>query len=253
MRRLASLALFLALLSGPCEAALSIGTMGSNHQATLNTNALTTVTTSCPTGSLIVVLAGFTTIADSISSVSDGTTNTYTSVDDLNGTGISLEWAYSFNTANAVNTGSTITVTFNGTLTSEIGAVCIQGAATTAPLDVSNQSAQGTLSTAATAVNSGTLAQASEILLGGVAWPTTPGTRSCQGSGSGTWNSTTAGPTSTPTISICSQIVSSTSSVSFAPSWGTTNSYITDLVSFKAPGGGGASSAPLLTTLGGGP
>lgn len=248
MRKLAAF-LFALLLATPCAAALSVVTIGMHHMTTGTTNVLTTTTNDCPVGSLIVVTAGYVTVADTLSSVIDSAGNTWaTPFDNIAGTGIGIGWAYAVNTANDLPIGGTITATFGGSVATQLNAVCISGAATAAPLDVASQSANGASATSATTVNSGTLSQANEILIGGFVSATASNTVTC--GGSYTRINTASG---TPSGTMCTQIVSSTSSVSFAPTWVTSANYVTDLVSFKAAPTGGGNVPPALLTVGAGP
>lgn len=245
-------ALIAALLSlaQPCEAALSVVTLGSAHGTAATTRALTTATNDCPIGSLIVAETANVTIIDTLSSVVDSAGNTWqTPIDNLSGTGIGIGWAYAVNSTVDLPIGGTITATFSGSTTSALSAVCIGGAATSSPLDVHNQSANGLAASSATTVNSGTLSQANEILLGGLNTATTSGTVTCGGS----FTKTNAGASATPNPTICTLIVAATTSVAFSPTWTTSPNYITDLISFEAPGGVAATPGSPLTAIGVGP
>lgn len=236
------LLLTLALLAGsvaPAYAALSLANLGQHNVPGNATNILTTATNACAAGSLIVVQASYGTLADPLSSVVDSAGNTYqTPIDVISGTSIGSAWAYAINTSSNLPVGGTITATFAGANANAIQAVCIGGADTSTPLDKSNNTAQGTGTTSASTVSTGTLSNTAEVVLGTLANPTAPGTVTCGGS------FTKIAFNGTPSVNLCYQIVASSSSVSFAPTWVNSVNYVTDLISFQAPGGGGPTGPP---------
>lgn len=245
------LALFACLALTPAQAAITAAQIGNGAgPGTVSTLVLTT-TVDCAVGSTVVLLATDTTQA--LVSVTDNATggaNTWSApLDNLTGTGINLGWSYAVNTAHDLPIGSSITATFGGASANSLTASCIQGIVTSSPVDVSGQTAQGLAATSATTVNSGTLSQASEIVLGGLAGALAVGTVTC---GTG-WTSQSGGVSNIPSARICYQIVSSTTSVAFSPTWGGSSNYITDVISLKGSGGAAAAPFASLTTMGVGP
>jgi hypothetical protein len=245
------LALFIAafgLLSSPCEAALSAVSINTHTSAGATTNVLTTSGSDCPIGSLPVVATVYLTIADTLSSVADNVSNTWQApFDNITGTLVGVGSAYAINTTADISVGKTITATFAGSTPSGIAGICITGAATTSPLDVSNKTQQGTAATAATSVSTGTLAQANEIVVGVLVGTVAIGVVTC---GTG-WTKLPTLSNANGSVTICVQIVAATTSVSFAPTWANTANYVTDVYSFKAAGG--ATITPTRTLLGAGP
>lgn len=243
------IAFFACFALTPARAAISIVTLGIGGNG--SSSSLTNTTTAdCPIGSTIILLATQTTVADTLTSVSDSAGNTWAATfDNLSGTGIGLGWGIAINTTVDLPIGGQITANFGGATPNSFTGACIQGLATTSPKDVVGQTSQGLAATSATTVNSGTLAQASEIVLYGLGGATAVGTVTC---GSG-WTSLSSGVSNTPSARICYQIVASTASVAASPTWGSASNYILDLISLK--GSGGAAAAPLasLTTMGVGP
>lgn len=141
---------------------------------------------------------------------------------------------------------SAITATWNASGHVGMGAVSVSGLATASAIDVTGAGNNtGTPGTSAS-ISTGTLAQASEIVFGQVA---TAGTTAV--------TPAAAGFTAFSTITIASgnnvinwgyQIVSSTASVTYAPSWGggTTRAFGVNVYSFKALGAATACRLALL-------
>lgn len=247
--RAALLALLACFALTPARAAISIVTLGVGGNGSSITLSGTT-TADCPIGSTIILFATETTIADTLISVADDVGNTWAATfDNLTGTGIGLGWGIAINTTIDLPIGAHITATFGGATPNAMTGACIQGLATTSPKDILGQTSQGLAAMSATTVNSGTLSQASEIVLYGLGGAIAVGTVTC---GTG-WTSLSSGVSNTPSARICYQIVSSTASVAGSPTWGNPSNYILDLISLK--GSGGAAAAPLasLTTMGVGP
>lgn len=249
MRRLFALVL-LALL-GFAQPALAISNpvaLGTKSNDGSTTDVITTSTNDCPVGSLAIVLAGYSTIADTLSSVSDnssGGPNTWTVIDNTTRTGLGLGIAYS-NVAHDIAIADTITLTFAGSTASGASAICVvSGIVSSSPLDTHNHTSTGTTSPASS-VSTGILAQASELVLGNVTTSNST-TNDFTVGGSFTEIGTFDGAIGAD-VSFGYQIVSSTASVDWAPSWSvTTTAYVSDVVSFK---GAAAAAAPKRTLLG---
>lgn len=213
---------------------MAIGTplgLGTHNQVASGTNILTTSTNDCPVGSFIIVYVSFTTIADTLSSVADSAGNSYTVLENELGTAIGIGIAYCISSTFDLPVGGTITATMGGTVTSEIGASCVSGIAISSPIDVSAKTSNGLAATAAASVSTGTLSQPTEILFGLLACTASTGAITLGGS----WNqlANSSSSASTPTVTIAYQIVSSTASVAWAPTWSTARNYVTDLITVK--------------------
>ena len=249
-RSLLGLGLALTLLA-PADAAITRVNLGYHQSSGGGTTNVITTGADCPVGSVIVVVSSLNFASDSLSSVADNATggsNTYTTFDNIAGTGTEIGWGYtSVVTTNDLPIGGHITLTFGSTLTNSTAtAECVSGITASPALDVHNNTSQGTAASSATTVNSGTLSKSSEILYGGVSFSGGTGSQTCGGSFS-------TAQTSTSYVMMCYQVVSSTASVGFTPSWvGGSFNYVSDLVSFQATGGS-ASVIPSLTLLGAGP
>lgn len=243
MKRLASWLLVALLALAPLSARAGIAnavTLGFHNQAAATTNVLTTATNDCPVGSLAYILTGYTTIADTLSSVTDNSTggpNSWVVIENKTTTGIGLGVAYAVVTHD-IAVGNTITGTFAGSVTSEIYGTCVpSGVVTVSPLDISNKSQNGLAAAAAASVSTGTLAQPVEILMGTLATAADSGITTAGGSWTNLGRST-----STPGLMTSFQIVSVTTTVAWAPTWVTNNNYVTDISTFKGimlvPGAG---------------
>jgi hypothetical protein len=193
--------------------------IASSFSASVNASSITAATSAAiPAGALAVIVVGCnTTNSVTVSSVSDGT-NSYTkatSVSQNGGVGETSIW-YKLN-ASAVSSGATITVNFSGASGSPAQAGLI-GAYVTGPsaLDKTNQ---GTAASTTTSISTGTLSQSLEIIFGGnfennAASPTytTP---------SGFTNVATNVTGNNGAIALDYKKVTSTGSVTYAPSWST--------------------------------
>lgn len=239
---LASVALGLALLwGGAAQAALAAVTLGNHNQAAATTNVLTTVTNDCPVGSLIFILTAYTTVADTLVSVTDSAGNTWqTPIDNVTGTGIGIGVGYAKNSTVDLPIGGTITATFGGSVTTSVVGVCISGAATTTPLDIHNINTTGLAATSATTLNSGTLNNSVELVIGVFGTASTASSPTCNGSFGGGFQLN-----GIPSAKICALAVASTASVAFTPSWTNVNNYASDMLSFSASDIGGLSNQPL--------
>jgi hypothetical protein len=197
------------------------------------TQFTTTTTTNIPAGSLSVIVVGVNSSNSvTVSSVSDGT-NSYTSaVTQSQNGGVGQTSLWYVANAKAVASGATITVTFSGN-TGAVGqsgiiAAAVSGAMTTTPLD---KTASGSAASNTVTVASGALTLPSEIIFGGnfennSASPTytTP---------SGFTNIANVNTGGNGSIAMDYQIVSGTSSVSYAPSWSTGSSIGACVATFK--------------------
>lgn len=243
MRRLA-VALFalLALLwAQTAAAAIGFTAMGSTSGSA--SSLVLTVTNSCPAGDIVVAMAVWETISVSANALSDSGSNTWSSNIDTNATsGLRASMlSYSVLTTGLTGGTSTITFPFSASQSSgAVGAMCITGAVVTT-LDTHNNIVNGIASTTATTVSTGTLGNATEAVVGLIA--TNTGTSySCGGSFSLETNhngGVSAG------IAMCAQAVSSNASVSFAPSWTNSSTYISNVVSFM-PAPTCLHTAPML-------
>lgn len=242
MRKL--LAAFLACFLWATPAlATTIVTLGNHNQAASATNILTTVTNSCVAGSTVVLSSAYVVLADTLASVTDSAGNTWkTPFDNITGTGVGVGFAYAANTTADLPVGATITATFNGSTNTTIAAACVRSMTGTIATDTTAATSQGLAATSATTVNSGSLATSTDVAFGFLAAPTSQGTATCNGSYSKTGNSVT-----TPSITTCFQILASSSSLAFSPTWTNAVNYVSDLITFK---GTSSTSSCSMSTLG---
>lgn len=253
MMRFLFFLLALITLAQPCEAALAITGLGK-AQGNPNAGKQMSVFTGadCPVGSLIVIFNVTAATASDVFSFSDEVSNTYAAPFDsqANSAGVvSTIWGYAAHTTHDLPSGDTVTVTYTGTGNVETIIVsCITGAASSSPLDVSGPTANGgaTTATSGTTVNSGTLAQANEIVLGGAGYGTASGTVTCNGASGSNWTKPETQASGTPSGTMCSNIVASTSSIGFGPSWATASTWLFSVVSFKQAASVGGSKNGLL-------
>jgi hypothetical protein len=207
-----------------------------------------TTTADAPIGSLIVVLiAAWNSSNGTVSSVTDSAGNTYTLAAQGAATvGIPYPSAiyFSSNTPNDLPNGGTITVTNSGAVNQSYGAWSVSGC--NGGLDThTTGNASGVTSSS---LSTGALAQANEIVFG---------TTSTAGSLSGLANS--AGFTeiafapSGNAMAGAYDVVSSTSSVTYNPSWSGSITVAQVLASFKATAAGGTATASQFLLLGAGP
>jgi hypothetical protein len=226
--------------------AISIVKLGKTITTAATTGVITTITNDCPVGSTIVLFANHLTVADTLSSVADSGPNTWQApVDETAGTGTAIAFAYAKNTTVDIPIGGTITATFAGATNSGVVAACISGASTTSPLDVHNNTATGLAATSATTVNTGTLSQATEVVIGFTGFSGNPSsTNACNGS----YTRLDFNASATGGFIECSLVVASTASVAYSPTWTNSVNYVTNVISFQAPIAVTNSNQPFLTT-----
>lgn len=225
---LAALAVVAGTLPARALPPVSATSLGTNIVAAASVT-LTTTTNDCPVGSLIVVGAAYS-VTGSLTSVTDSAGNTYVSpIDNIAGTGGGIAWSYAINTGVDLPIGGTITANFATATTTRISVICVQGIATSAPLDRSNNTAQGLAATSATTVTTPALRQTHEIVVGGLASGSAVGTNNC---GTG-YTKQVNGSTGAAVMVVCTIIVSSQSAVSFLPTWTSSVNYVTDVITFS--------------------
>jgi hypothetical protein len=239
MRSRFALALALWLGAGSlAHAAIGAGnTMGSHNQTSAqNTNVLTTVTNDCPIGSAAYLVAAYTTIASTLSSVVDSGGNAWqTPIDNTTTTGLGIAVAYTMNTTADIPIGGTVTATFAGNTASTIVVQCLKLAAKNNMLDVHGKTATGAAASSAS-VASGTLASADELVATFVAGSGPMGTLGSACSGF----ANIGGSSQTTTPSVYGQVSrpAATPSLSCAPAWTNSITYVTDMFSFAGLWGG---------------
>lgn len=183
-----------------------------------------------PAGATIVI-AGMQAGAGNIASVSDGTANVYTPIDNGGGND-----CCSFECENALflSSGSTITVTFTNATNNAAAAISLPGVAATS-LDVSGKNGNsGGFAGGATSVKStGALAQPNEILIGILGSSFRNGSPITIPSG---WTGLAfahVGAGNDVFVHVSSLIVYDQSSRDFQGSFGTNCNWAIDLLSFK--------------------
>jgi hypothetical protein len=175
-------------------------------------------------GDLVVVSVG-NLPNTTVSSISDGT-NTYVKAVGLLSGGYNSEIWYAKNCSAVAS--PTITVTFASNANYRgICALRINAMNTSSPLDATN-STSGTGTTPST--TTGTLAQASEVVIGAMIANVAPTVTVSSGFTRGSINQ----PASGVTHEIEYQVVNSTGSVTFAPTLSSSQQYTATVASFKA-------------------
>lgn len=212
--------------------------LGSVATATI---AITT-TSDCPAGSDIFVVESYNGTSATISSMTDQVSNTYTSPHNKNGTGIRV---YEENAANIADlpSGDTITATWSASsLQRYATAYCVQGA-TASPLDIDALALTATSTTPSVAT--GTLAQASEAILGYVMIVNGFSDTFTESGGGFVSGSPNAGVSAAHILRTANQTVAATTSVTYAPTLGTSRNWVANVVSFKFSGAAGAVGCTL--------
>lgn len=200
----------------------SIGTptsLGSTTNNSANTSSCTVTTTANITANNFVGFWIVTGQDVSVSSVSDGT-NSYTQATHItwdSSTFVADFWYKAG--ASAVSSSASLTATLSGTTSGGWGYACAaaqaSGVATSSPLDTN---VNNTTSTSTPSVSTGTLAQANEIIFD---WFTQGLTSTSYTESSNFTNLFNLAP-SRFNLAVGYKIVSSTSSVTASPSWGST-------------------------------
>lgn len=207
---------------------MAIGTpvaLGSAN-VTGSSNPITTGA-AVPTGSLILVVAGYATVLDTLTSVTDSVGNVYTVIENDAGTGIGVSLAYCANCISLTNI-QVITANFSGSTVNSVACGYVPNVAPSSPLDTSGHSSTGLAATSASSVATGTLAMSDEIVIGIV------GTNASTGLASSTGFTNLKGQANTgATIRMLYDIVAATTSVAWAPSWSTAANYASAVFSFK--------------------
>lgn len=219
---------------------MSIGTptsLGSNSSQS-STNSTITITTSAAitAGNLAVAFFSFGSGGPTVSSVSDGT-NTYTlAVRQKSASGNFTDEIWYKENASAVSSGATITATLSASTTGGFGfaayAAQVSGIATSSSLD---KTASSNTNSTSPSVSTGTLSQSSEIVFASSS--VNAGGNTCAYTeASGFTNLFKLYSQSQEDCAVAYQIVSSTSSVTYNPSWSNSggNGMETMVASFKA-------------------
>lgn len=247
MRRFAALLLALAVLVAGLPAFAGIGTPAQLGQSGIAAGTaaftITTSTNDCPVGATAVVTYSSSLAGVGLSSVSDNAAvpNTWT-VLDAGGASIGQAAVAYAPITSDLAIGKIITVTGSSTTAIKAGnAFCVSGLTST-PADTHNHTSTGS-ALSATTVSTGTLAQATELIVavlgtgGGATSAYTPG---------GSFASVGGGCQTSVCIWQSWQIVSSTASVSATPSWTFSTSYTSNIVSFLGVAPVGGASAGML-------
>lgn len=207
---------------------VEIATIANGAPAGTTFNATTTV--DAPSGSLIVVVVD---CGNNVSfAITDGNSNTYTAGTKINNTGhIQPFWA--INNAD-LPIGSTITLTTGGGPGAiALAAFSTTGIASPTPIDTQAAGATGTGTTPSIAT--GTLAQASELVLGFIDISSGHGDTFTESSGFTGFTDISA---STRDLRVAYQIVAATTTVTYAPTLGTSRNYAANVLSFAGVASG---------------
>jgi hypothetical protein len=226
----AALALWLLLLAGPVLGAAGTPTQLGTANGT--TTATITAGATAPVGSLVVVVISSATSNIAVTSVVDSALNctTYTALDNTAvASRPTVAVFYCANIASALTSGvGTITVTVPSTDKIAATAFYVTGMTAT-PADVSGKQVNGASGSSATSTTTGARAQKYELIVGGLALA---GTSSAF---TPTTGFTSIGGLSSANGSAYAAYMFScaTTSQAWAPTWTTSNAYMSDVVSFK--------------------
>lgn len=210
----------------PVQLGTKTGTSGAASTLIITTGA------NAPAGNLINVFASCGTTSTTITGVTDSAGNTYTPGTAIVSVGSNGRINH-FYCANPVllSSGGTITVTYGSTSGSKYAsAISTSGLATTTPLDKEGAGSQSSSALSAS-VATGTLNQADELILGFVHCDNGGGDTFTEASGFTANSLASINPTGA--LHSGYQIVSSTSTVTYAPSWNVLRGYEGNVVSFK--------------------
>lgn len=216
---------------------VEIATIANGAPAGTTFNATTTV--DAPSGSLIVVVVD---CGNNVSfAITDGNSNTYTAGTKINNTGhIQPFWA--INNAD-LPIGSTITLTTGG----GPGAVALAAFSTTgiaSPTPIDTQAAGATGTGTTPSIATGTLAQASELVLGFIDISSGHGDTFTESSGFTGFTDISA---STRDLRVAYQIVAATTTVTYAPTLGTSRNYAGNVLSFAGAASGPSNGIAAIT------
>ncbi len=210
--------------------------IGTNTPAT-GTSQAVPVATGTGTGDTVIVAAGSSAAASTVSSVTDTKGNTYTRLETAASGGSMGDWWISAN-ATPLTTSDTITVTFGaGTGTKTCVAGGVPGVASSPVDQIPAWVASN--STNAPSVTTGTLAQASEIAIGVLNNESVAGAPVI-GSGFTQFAQVQAG--ASPFTTLAYKSVASTSAITFSASWASLAGAAISVVTLKIP----AAAAPAL-------
>ena len=202
--------------------------IGAAASGASTTTLVITTTTASPAGAAIILGIGFVNVATTVTSVTDSAGNTYTVGTLASGSNTRGYFAFSANTLALASSG-TITITFAVAVTLKgAGAVSVVGLSS-APADTEGAGATGT-STAPT-ITSATLGQRDEIVFGLVVVNNGFADTFTEASG---FSSDTAALVSGIAVRSGYQIVSATTAVTYAPTLGTSRTWVAQIKSFKA-------------------
>ena len=202
--------------------------IGATANGTSATTLVITTTTASPAGAAIIVAIGFANFATTVTGVTDSAGNTYTIGTLASGTNTRGYFAFSANTLALASSG-TITITFAGAVTIKGACAVSVVGLSSAPADTEGAGATGT-STAPT-ITSAALSQPDEIVFGltvinnGFTDTFTE---------DGNFTSDTVAKASGIAVRSAYQIVSATTAVTYAPTLGTSRTWVTQIKSFKA-------------------
>lgn len=203
--------------------------LGANAAVASLTNAIASTLNAVPAGGVILVVAAYATVADTLNQVADSAGNTYVILENIAGTALGVGVAYCEN-AIALPAASTITATFAGVVSSQIRAQYISGAQPIGSLDTSGHTAQGLAATSASSVATGGLAASLEVIVAVLACTVNTGTVSSLGS----FTAAGANTSNAPNCRLFAQTVNARDSVAWAPTWVNAGNYITEALSFIA-------------------
>ena len=202
--------------------------LGTATSTASTTTLVITTTTASAAGACIVVAVGWVNVATTLSSVTDSAGNSYTVGTLASGTNTRGYFAFSPN-AKALASSGTITFTF--ALAVAIKGACAVSVAglSSAPADTEGAGATGT-STLPT-ITGATLAQPDEIVFGFTV--VNAGNADAFIEASGFTSNASALPSGCAVRSGY-KIVSATAAVTYAPTLGTSRTWVTQIKSFKA-------------------
>jgi hypothetical protein len=252
----ALVALFLIFFATPCFATIGApANLGSNNAAAGSVNLAITTGANCAANALILLDPAQNSSTGTISSASDSAGDSFSTTTAISNTGNNKFRLLYKQGALALSSGGTVTIVYStSTVTQASDAACVTGTKTSTSLDVQGAGVAATGTNPS--LSTGTLAQAYELLIGVIT--ITAGT-------SDTYTEDTAhGWTAMTPVSQGSgstglevrwayNIVTTTSSVTWAPTLGTSRAYSANVYSFEGIGSppGSCNGGLLLRGAGG--
>lgn len=236
-----------ALLATPAYALIStpVG-LGSNNAAAGSANLVITTGSACGANALIITFPGQNSSSGTVNSVTASSGDSLSSTVAISNAGNNKFRLYYKQGALALGSGGTLTIVYSTSTVAQVASsVCVTGTKTALSLDAQAGGTSGNNTHFASTLSTGPLAQSYELLIG---------VTLISAGASDTWTEDAAW-TSLPTssesgsglvIHAAYKIVTSTTSVVYAPSWSATRQYSANVYSFEGIGTGKSGFGPTM-------